>query len=82
MKLSETYEIKIVVLEIKENGIVGDIYDNYFNFRFDKPYASYRFGYIVYDNTIQSIPDGYDDWYDSIEEAIDAFQSDDRWLPF
>lgn len=80
MKLDNRYEIRIVVLEIKENNLVGDIFDNYFEFKFNKPYASYRFAYIVYDNNIQSIPDDLDDWYDSIEEAINAYSS--MFFPF
>lgn len=74
MKLDNRYEIRVVVVEIREGiGVhrsLGDVYDNFEEFKKDKPDSSYRFGYVVFDTEYGYIPDNCNDWNDSVEEAI------------
>lgn len=61
MKINDRYEIRVVVLEIRDGiGVhksIGDIYDNFEEFKKDKPYSSYKFGYVVFDTEYGYVPD-------------------------
>ena len=39
MKINERYEIKLVVGELTSSGIIGDIYDNFKDFKDEHPTA-------------------------------------------
>lgn len=74
MKINDKYEIRIVIVEIRE-GIgkhrsYGDVYDNFEKFKNDKPDSSYKFGFIVVDTATGYIPDFCNDWNDSPDEAM------------
>lgn len=74
MKINDRYEIRVVVLEIRDgigvHNSIGDIYDNFEEFKKDKPYSSYKFGYVVFDTEYGYVPDECNDWNDSPEEAM------------
>lgn len=74
MKINNRYEIRIVIIEIREGiGVyrsLGDIYDNFEEFKKDKPDSDYKFGYIVFDTEYGYVPDECNDWNDSVEEAM------------
>lgn len=70
MKINDRYEIRIVVVEIKYNGRTGDVYDNLSEFKEDKPFSDYRYGFIVLDTETGCIPSDCNDWNDSVEEAL------------
>lgn len=74
MKMDDKHEIRIVIVEILPgNGLFhnyGDVYDNYETFRREKPESSFKFGYAVVDTESGLIPDGCNDWNDSIEDAM------------
>ena len=55
MKINERYEIKLVVGELTSSGIIGDIYDNFKDFKDEHPNSPYDFGYIVFDNYKNSV---------------------------
>ena len=69
MKINDDYSIELCIVEIGEDGIPGDCYGNYEQFRKEKPNAAYRFGYCIVDKD-GFIPDDCNDWNDSPEEAL------------
>lgn len=71
MKINNRYEIRVVVVEKKDgDGITGDVYDNFEDFKREHPFSSYKFGYVVFDTEYGYIPDSCNDWNDSPEEAM------------
>ena len=74
MKINDRYEIRVVIVEIVDgNGIhnsYGDVYDNFEDFKKDKPNSNYKFGYVVFDTKYGYVPDNCNDWNDSVEEAM------------
>lgn len=73
MYLDEYLKIEIVVIEIKNDGSTGNCYDTFYDFRKKHPDSSYKFGFVVAETTMGVIPDGYDDWYYSVDEAFNAW---------
>ena len=73
MYLDNEFKIEVVVIEIKEDGNTGDCYDSFNKFKKDHLKSSYEFGFVVVETTTGFIPDGYDDWYDSVDEALNAW---------
>lgn len=69
MKINERYEIKVVVIE-ENNGITGDCYNDFEDFKKSHPFSGYKFGFIVFDNQTGYVPDNCNDWNDSVEEAL------------
>ena len=76
MKINERYEIKLVVGELTSSGIIGDIYDNFKDFKDEHPNSPYDFGYIVFDNYNNSVAAWCNDWNDSPEEALSDYCRD------
>lgn len=79
MKINDRYEIRIVVVELVDvpysiYKYTGDVYDNFEEFRKEKPNSSYKFGFIVFDTEYGYIPDNCNDWNDSVEEAMFDFE--------
>lgn len=75
MKINYKYEIRIVVVEITDSlGNTGDVYDNFNEFKMEKPESSYRFGFVVINTETGYIPDNCNDWNDSIEDAIADYE--------
>ena len=79
MKINDRYEIRIVVIELVyvpygRYKYTGDVYDNFEEFRNEKPNSSYKFGYIVFDTEYGYVPDDCNDWNDSVEEAMMDFE--------
>ena len=73
MKLNDLFSIRVCIGEIRNNGMIGDIYDNMEVFKREHPNSSYRFVYcVVNENGV--IPDNCNDWNDSPEEAIADYQ--------
>lgn len=79
MFLNNQYEIKIVVIEIKEDGNTGDCYDSFTEFKKEHLKSSYKFGFVVIETATGFIPYGYDDWYDSVDEALNAWMINSKW---
>lgn len=77
MKINKRYEIKLVIIK-NDNGIPTDCYDSFEIFKKENPYSSYRFGYIVFDNELGSIPSDCNDWNTSPEEAMFDYQENCR----
>jgi hypothetical protein len=69
MKINERYEIRLVVIEMRDS-IPGNCYGDFEEFRKNHPYSSYTFGFIVYDTKLNCIPEKCNDWNDSPEEAM------------
>ncbi len=78
MKIDERYEIRTVVIELREDersGIIpGDVYDDLQTFKKEHPFASYKFGYVVIDTKSGYVPDTCNDWNDSVEDALMDYQ--------
>lgn len=78
MKIDERYEIRTVVIELREvegSGIIpGDVYDDFKTFKKEHPFASYKFGYVVIDTETGFVPDTCRDWNDSPEDALMDYQ--------
>lgn len=78
MKIDERYEIRTVVIELREvegSGIIpGDVYDDLQTFKKEHPFASYKFGYVVIDTETGFVPDTCRDWNDSPEDALMDYQ--------
>ncbi len=70
LKINDRYEIRIVVIEIKDSGRTGDVYNNLSEFKEDKPFSGYRYGFIVFDTETGSIPSDCNDWNYSVESAL------------
>lgn len=79
MKINERYEIRVVIVELRENGTTtGDVYDSLEKFRKNHPFSSYKFGYIVFDTETGYMPDNCNDWNDSPEEAMFDYEDNCR----
>lgn len=78
MKIDERYEIRAVVIELRENkeaGVIpGDVYDDLQTFKKEHPFGSNKFGYVVFDMETGLVPDTCNDWNDSPEEALMDYQ--------
>lgn len=74
MKINDRYEVRVVIVEICDGigryNSYGDVYDNFEEFKKDKPNSSYKYGFVVFDAEYGYIPDECNDWNDSIEEAM------------
>lgn len=75
MKINDRYEIRVVIIELVDVPYsrykhTGDVYNNFEEFRKEKPYSSYKFGYVVFDTEYGYVPDECNDWNDSPEEAM------------
>lgn len=70
MKYNERYLIDMVIIEIKPDGSYGNIYNNVDEFRTERPFEAFRYGYIVVDRKTGYIPENCNEWNDTIEEAI------------
>jgi len=71
MKINDRYEIRVVVIE-NCNGITGDCYTSFQEFKRDYPQAEFSFGYIIFDTQTGSVVEEAEDWYDTPEEALTA----------
>ena len=69
MKINEWFRIEVGIVEIKNDGTPGDVYDDMENFKCAHPNSGYRFGYYVVDED-GHIPENCNDWNDSPEEAM------------
>jgi len=77
MKINDKYEITVVVAEELENGNYGDIYDNFEEFKKEKPNSTYFFGYCIIDRRtgfIPDEPDDVDDLFETVEDAMDYYR--------
>ncbi len=74
MKIDDRYEIRLVIVEIREGvgryNSYGDVYNNFDKFKKDKPNSGYKYGYVVFDTKIGYVPENCNDWNDSPEEAM------------
>lgn len=69
MVLDEKFEIRVVVVEMREDGY-GDIYSDFTKFKTEHPNSGYRFGCCVTDRENGCVPAECNDWNDSPEEAL------------
>lgn len=78
IKLDERFEIKVVVVELLDNegtfASIGNVYDNFKAFKKKHPNSSYMFGFVVFDTENNCVPEEFNDWYESPEEAISDFE--------
>lgn len=70
MKINDRYMIKLCVVEEDANGVPGNIYDSFEEFKREHPFSSYRYGYYVVDLLTGHVPDECNDWNDSPDEAM------------
>lgn len=74
MKIDNRYEIRVVLLEVRDgigkHNSIGDVYDNYEEFKKNHPFSSYKFGFTVFDTESGCVPDGCNEWNDSPEDAM------------
>lgn len=69
MKIDGRYEIRVVVGAMKYYA-VGDIYDDFREFKKEHPNSGYKFGFCVVDTETGCIPEECNDWNDTVEEAL------------
>lgn len=75
MKINDKYRIEVLIVEIKKDGMYGDIYDNFSKFKKEHPDDSYKYGFAVV-NEFGYIPQECNEWNDSPEEALmDYFEN-------
>lgn len=72
MVLDFEYELKVMIADVKA-GIYGDIYDDFHKFRCDHPFASYVFVYSVIDRNTGLVADGFEDCYETPEDALQDY---------
>lgn len=76
MKIDKRYEIRIVVGAKRESlkriryFAIGDIYDNFLEFKKEHPNSKYKFGFCVVDTETGYVPEECNDWNDTVEEAL------------
>lgn len=76
MKIDKRYEIRVVIVEvIKENKLCsyGDVYDSLEDFKRDKPFSPWRYGYVVFDTETGLVPAECEDWNHNVEMALQDF---------
>lgn len=71
MKINDKYEVTVVVAEQLENGSYGDIYENFEEFKKEKPNSSYFFGYCIIDRETGFVPVDAADLFETVEDAMD-----------
>lgn len=74
MKLDDRYELRVVVVEMRENRVPGDVYDDMCKFKEEHPHSGYIFGFCVVDTVTGFVPEGCNDWNDSPDEAVFDYQ--------
>ena len=78
MKINDRFEIRVVIVELLDNkgtfASIGDIYNNFKEFKRKCPYSSYRFGFVVFDTENNCVPKVCNDWNESPEEAMFDFE--------
>ena len=79
MKINSRYEIRTVIIELRDaigsTRSMGDVYDDFEEFRSDHPDSNYKYGYIVYDCEEECIANGCSDWFDTPEEAMREYEA-------
>jgi len=73
MKISNRLELKVVILEIRDNGIVGDCFDSFDEFEKKCPDGNYEFAYVIYNTELGAIVPKSADWYDTPESALQDY---------
>ena len=76
MDLIYPYALKMVAandIGAPEEPLHGDIYDDLSALAREHPNCRVTFGFCVVDTRTNLIPDGFDDWYDTPEEAYAAY---------
>lgn len=74
MKINDKYEISVVVVEELENGNYGDIYENFEEFKKEKPDSTYFFGYCIFDRRTGFVPIDAADLFETVEDAMDYYR--------
>ena len=69
MLLDNKHEIEIVIIE-KKKGAYGDVSNDLQKFKAEHPDSEYQFGCRVINKENGLIPEGCNDWNDTVEEAI------------
>ena len=72
MKIDERFELRLVVLENRDE-MTGDCYDSFLEFRRNHPYSGYIFAYIIYDTHEDEMAEDSKDWYDTPEDALNDY---------
>ena len=72
--LDDRYEIRTVYANQLENDCYGDIYSFRNEAAIAHPGEEIIFGFCVVDTTTGLIPDGCNDWNDTVEEAVSDFE--------
>lgn len=80
MMIDNRYKIEPCVIELLDDkgtlANTGDVYDSFKEFRKKHPDSSYKFGFMVIDTTTGFMPDDSEDWFESIEEAMNYWETD------
>lgn len=70
MYVDEKFRIIVVVAALDEDGLPGDVYEDFSDFKNEHANSQYQFLYCVVDNS-GYFPVWFEDWYESVEDAMD-----------
>ena len=76
MHLNFPYEIRMVAannIGSEHTPLHGDIYDTIWKLKRDHPDCQIIFGFCIVNTRTNLIPDGFDDWYNTPEDAYTAY---------
>ena len=76
MELDYPYEIRMVVannIGTHDEPLHGDIYQYLWDLAKEHPNCEPIFGFCIANRRTSIVPDGFDDWYDTPEEAYGAY---------
>lgn len=72
MILDDNYKMQMLIIE-DNNGVPGDIYDNFKKFRSEHPHSNYKFGFCIVNIADGLIPSNCKDYNDSPEKALQDY---------